>query len=175
MVGGHPSGAQRGHHTMEGCVAEWQEHCLLGVHPHPADPERGDTVRSPSPAPATTTVLTGTAPPTSAIRANAGPPRNRARRVDSSMQAQLYVQFHGGAEPVRITTAYHRQQFCMPDLARLTLGKEPEETAEDCEYMRSGSDSVSSVSSVTATTWAEVPVIARYFSLWGGRIVYSDR
>jgi hypothetical protein len=63
----------------------------------------------------------------------------------------------------------------MPNLTRLTLGTESDETAENCEHTRSGSDSWSSLSSVTATTWAEVPVIARYFALWGGRIVYSDR
>jgi hypothetical protein len=108
MVGGHPLGAQRGHHMMEGCVAKWQEHCCLGVHPHPADPERADAVRLPSPAPVTPTAIAPT-------------------------------------------------------------------TAENCEHTRSGSDSWSSLSSVTATTWAEVPVIARYFTLWGGRIVYSDQ
>ncbi|KAJ7707884.1 hypothetical protein B0H16DRAFT_1481518 [Mycena metata] len=38
-VGGYPSGCQRGHQTMEGCVREWQVHCALGVHPHPAEPQ----------------------------------------------------------------------------------------------------------------------------------------
>ncbi|KAJ7602791.1 hypothetical protein DFH06DRAFT_1351025 [Mycena polygramma] len=35
----HPGGTQRGHHRMAGCVAEWQKHCALGVHPHPPDPQ----------------------------------------------------------------------------------------------------------------------------------------
>ncbi|KAJ6530770.1 hypothetical protein B0H19DRAFT_1082481 [Mycena capillaripes] len=38
VVDGYPSGAQRGHQTMKSCVAEWQQHCVLGVHPHPMDP-----------------------------------------------------------------------------------------------------------------------------------------
>ncbi|KAJ7028995.1 hypothetical protein C8F04DRAFT_1265390 [Mycena alexandri] len=39
MVDGYPSGSQRGHQTMEGCVREWQLHCPLGVHPHSSDPK----------------------------------------------------------------------------------------------------------------------------------------
>jgi hypothetical protein len=35
--------------------------------------------------------------------------------------------------------------------------------------------SVSSTSSIAATTWAGVPEIASYFAIWGGRIVYTDR
>jgi hypothetical protein len=35
--------------------------------------------------------------------------------------------------------------------------------------------SPSSISSLTATTWEEVPDVARYFALWGGGIVYTDR
>ncbi|KAF8197628.1 hypothetical protein K438DRAFT_1759769 [Mycena galopus ATCC 62051] len=42
MVDGHPSGAQHGHQAMESCVTEWQQHCLLGVHPHPLAPVRID-------------------------------------------------------------------------------------------------------------------------------------
>lgn len=38
MVAGYPANAQRGHHTLEGCIREWQLHCALGVHPHPVDP-----------------------------------------------------------------------------------------------------------------------------------------
>ncbi|KAJ7214590.1 hypothetical protein B0H12DRAFT_1242149 [Mycena haematopus] len=43
MVSGYPEGAQRAHDTMEGCVAEWQQHCALGVHPHQADPANAGT------------------------------------------------------------------------------------------------------------------------------------
>ncbi|KAJ7866622.1 hypothetical protein B0H14DRAFT_3442329 [Mycena olivaceomarginata] len=38
MVSGFPSSAHKGHHLYEACVAEWQQHCLLGVHPHPVAP-----------------------------------------------------------------------------------------------------------------------------------------
>ncbi|KAJ6453497.1 hypothetical protein C8R45DRAFT_1112375 [Mycena sanguinolenta] len=38
MTSGFPSAAQHGHETMEACVAEWQQHCALGVHQHPAAP-----------------------------------------------------------------------------------------------------------------------------------------
>jgi hypothetical protein len=94
MVSGHPSGAQCGDHTMEGCVAEWQEHCCLGVHPHPADPKHADAVRLPSPAPVTPTVIAPTTTQMSVIRANPGPARSRACRVEMSLQAELYVPFH---------------------------------------------------------------------------------
>jgi hypothetical protein len=35
MVTGFPNSAHKGHHSYKACVAEWQRHCLLGVHPHP--------------------------------------------------------------------------------------------------------------------------------------------
>jgi hypothetical protein len=37
-VTGFPNSAHKGHHSYEACVAEWQQHCLLGVHPHPVAP-----------------------------------------------------------------------------------------------------------------------------------------
>jgi hypothetical protein len=67
MVSGHPSGAQRGHQTMRGCIAEWQEHCVLGVHPHPVEPQHA----------------------AGAIRSISGPPKAQGRRVDPELQAQL--------------------------------------------------------------------------------------
>ncbi|KAJ6517555.1 hypothetical protein DFH09DRAFT_1332353 [Mycena vulgaris] len=42
MVDGFPAGAQRGHHSERACVEEWQLHCVLGVHPHPVDPNVGE-------------------------------------------------------------------------------------------------------------------------------------
>ncbi|KAJ6451147.1 hypothetical protein C8R45DRAFT_1113691 [Mycena sanguinolenta] len=39
MVSGYQHSAYRGHRTVEGCIEEWQEHCRLGVHPHPVDPQ----------------------------------------------------------------------------------------------------------------------------------------
>ncbi|KAJ7238451.1 hypothetical protein C8J57DRAFT_1528761 [Mycena rebaudengoi] len=41
MILGYSGAAHRGHHTYDGCVIEWQQHCALGVHPHPADPAIG--------------------------------------------------------------------------------------------------------------------------------------
>ncbi|KAJ7099208.1 hypothetical protein C8R44DRAFT_888665 [Mycena epipterygia] len=39
MISGHPNAAHKGHHSYAACQAEWQQHCLLGVHPHPVDPK----------------------------------------------------------------------------------------------------------------------------------------
>ncbi|KAJ7888646.1 hypothetical protein B0H14DRAFT_3430053 [Mycena olivaceomarginata] len=113
MVSGYPSGAQRGHHTMQGCIAEWQQHCLLGVHPHPADPAH-------------------VAHPLVAMRVNLG------------------------------------QDFRMPNIEGLSLREGGSDVAES-------ETSPSSPSSLTATTWEEVSAVARYFALWGGGIVYTDR
>ncbi|KAJ7794011.1 hypothetical protein B0H14DRAFT_2622306 [Mycena olivaceomarginata] len=81
MVSGHSSGAQRGHWAMAGCVAEWQEHCLLSMHPHPADPACADKPCPLSLVPATTS--------TSPIshKAALGPPE--ARQVDPAVCAAL--------------------------------------------------------------------------------------
>ncbi|KAJ7117956.1 hypothetical protein C8R43DRAFT_960460 [Mycena crocata] len=38
MVTGFPDAGHKGHDSYESCTAEWQEHCQMGVHPHPADP-----------------------------------------------------------------------------------------------------------------------------------------
>ncbi|KAJ7340643.1 hypothetical protein DFH08DRAFT_874935 [Mycena albidolilacea] len=35
MVSGFPNSGHKRHHSYEACVAEWQRHWLLGVHPHP--------------------------------------------------------------------------------------------------------------------------------------------
>ncbi|KAJ7076774.1 hypothetical protein C8R43DRAFT_966172 [Mycena crocata] len=43
MVSGYPRNGHKGHHTYAGCIAEWQQHCPLGKHPHPVDPKyQGD-------------------------------------------------------------------------------------------------------------------------------------
>jgi hypothetical protein len=39
MVSGYQHAAYKGHHSYTSCVVEWQAHCALGVHPHPADPQ----------------------------------------------------------------------------------------------------------------------------------------
>ncbi|KAJ7740333.1 hypothetical protein B0H16DRAFT_1729030 [Mycena metata] len=43
MISGYPDAAHKGHHTLESCVAEWQAHCQLGVHPHPVEPTATNT------------------------------------------------------------------------------------------------------------------------------------
>ncbi|KAJ7025443.1 hypothetical protein C8F04DRAFT_1269180 [Mycena alexandri] len=97
MVKKYSGNTYRGHHTVQGCIKEWQLHCALGSHPHPVDP----ALASPEP-----------------------------RLPSTSLSAGI--------------SAY--------------------------------SDSVSSTcSSVTATTWADVPVDAEYLALWRGKIVYTSR
>ncbi|KAJ7816713.1 hypothetical protein B0H14DRAFT_3475167 [Mycena olivaceomarginata] len=59
--------AQRGHHTMQGCIAEWQQHCALGVHPHPPESKRAATTIRPIP----------------------GPQRNRGHVVEPALQMDL--------------------------------------------------------------------------------------
>ncbi|KAJ7888996.1 hypothetical protein B0H13DRAFT_1888210 [Mycena leptocephala] len=56
---------------MAGCIKEWQQHCVLGVHPHPADP-RGASQE---------------------VRATAGPAKSRARPVEPTLQAELAFAF----------------------------------------------------------------------------------
>ncbi|KAJ7028754.1 hypothetical protein C8F04DRAFT_1188379 [Mycena alexandri] len=48
MVTGYPDAAHKGHHTLRGCVREWQAHCQLGVHPHPVEPSRSSQSAGPS-------------------------------------------------------------------------------------------------------------------------------
>ncbi|KAJ7238551.1 hypothetical protein B0H12DRAFT_1075226 [Mycena haematopus] len=110
MVSGYSEGAVRGHDTMEGCVAEWQQHCALGVHPHPAMPANPET-------------------------------------------------------PI-------------PDLSILSLSDvgQIRWSSDDTSITRTSSPTAtSSASSVTASSWTEVPAQARYFALWGARVVYTDR
>ncbi|KAJ7315786.1 hypothetical protein DFH08DRAFT_971799 [Mycena albidolilacea] len=145
MVSGHPSGAQRGHHTMAGCIAEWQQHCAVGVHPHPAAPEEAASSQTPR-------VTPQAARQQAAIQATAGPPKSRGRPVPPGLQTEL-------------------QLYCMPQLVGLS-SKDEAITSSAADDL---SSSVSSPSSVTSTEWAAVPEAARYFALWGGRIVYTDR
>jgi hypothetical protein len=99
MVSGFPGGAQRGHKSIAGCIAEWQVHCRLGVHPHPADPR-------------------------AAIIADSSPP-------------PPWSPPHENISPV--------------------------------------SDALETISSVTTESWAEVPANSRFFAIWRGGVVYSDR
>ncbi|KAF8151203.1 hypothetical protein K438DRAFT_1988199 [Mycena galopus ATCC 62051] len=141
MVSGYPSGAQRGHNTMEGCVAEWQQHCVLGVHPHPPRPSTTDPVPAPIAQPSTQSAQPVISP--TKLRGTPGTPKSRGRVAKPELQAQLY---------------------CLPDLSTLSLSPKDDDDT-----------SVSSVSSLNATSWDDVPEVARYFALWGGRIVYTDR
>ncbi|KAF8148321.1 hypothetical protein K438DRAFT_1779651 [Mycena galopus ATCC 62051] len=79
-----------------------------------------------------------------------------------------------------------RQQYCLPDLTLLSLQETAPEGEDRAVLGDDASSSVSlpsspmttslsSASSITATTWADVQEIARYFAIWGGRIVYADR
>ncbi|KAF8210710.1 hypothetical protein K438DRAFT_1808082 [Mycena galopus ATCC 62051] len=81
VVSGHSGGAQRGHHTMASCIAEWQQHCVLGVHPHPPAPSHTGTA----------SVTTRLTPRPALQHANprpatiSGPPRARARAVEPEL------------------------------------------------------------------------------------------
>ncbi|KAJ7726637.1 hypothetical protein B0H16DRAFT_1735566 [Mycena metata] len=48
MVEGYPSNGYRGHHTLEGCVNEWQLHCARGAHAHLADPKLSSPTQTPN-------------------------------------------------------------------------------------------------------------------------------
>jgi hypothetical protein len=58
----------------------------------------------------------------------------------------------------------------MPQLASLSL----EDVATTPSATDDLSSSVSSPLSITSTEWVIVPDAARYFALWGGRIIYTD-
>ncbi|KAJ7763728.1 hypothetical protein B0H16DRAFT_1718382 [Mycena metata] len=120
MVKKYSGNAYRGHHTLEGCIKEWQLHCALGSHPHPVDPALIPS-KSPVLIPPKSTVL----------------PKSTALQPNS-----LY--FPSTSSKAGTPSTY--------------------------------SDSLSSTgSSVTATTWADVPTDTKYWALWRGRIVYTSR
>ncbi|KAJ7109542.1 hypothetical protein C8R43DRAFT_962546 [Mycena crocata] len=39
MTTGFPDAGYKGHNSYKTCIAEWQEQCRMGVHPHPVDPD----------------------------------------------------------------------------------------------------------------------------------------
>ncbi|KAJ7164599.1 hypothetical protein C8R43DRAFT_946414 [Mycena crocata] len=39
MTTGFPDAGYKGHDSYETCIAEWQEQCRMGMHPHPVDPD----------------------------------------------------------------------------------------------------------------------------------------
>ncbi|KAJ7136479.1 hypothetical protein C8R43DRAFT_955705 [Mycena crocata] len=84
LVDCYPSGAQRGHNSMRGCIEEWQMHCPFGVHPHPIDPNvliaRGLGTRSPS----LTLPSASTAPPISPV-SSAAPLRMSSLSTESTV------------------------------------------------------------------------------------------
>ncbi|KAJ7933638.1 hypothetical protein B0H13DRAFT_1855881 [Mycena leptocephala] len=83
------------------------------------------------------------APP---IKVTPGPSKTKGRPVEPGLQA-------------------HLQLYCMPDLSGLSLAAPAAEVEDDC--LTAESLSVSSTSSVTATTWAALPKMARYYAIWG--------
>ncbi|KAK7050157.1 hypothetical protein R3P38DRAFT_3173223 [Favolaschia claudopus] len=110
MITGFPGAAYRKHANLQACVEEWQQHCLLGVHPHPPCPR----------APVSTT-----------------------------------------------------SESEMPDLGLLTL--ETHGTTEATAASAPATTSPSSATSLTVSEWDDVPKVAKYFALWEGHIVFSDR
>ncbi|KAJ7152682.1 hypothetical protein C8R43DRAFT_950687 [Mycena crocata] len=76
LVDGYPSGSQRGHRTMEGCVEEWQVLCALGCHPHAIDPALSSTHSASVP------LLADSSPPPSP--SPSPPPRSSSPAPDSS-------------------------------------------------------------------------------------------
>ncbi|KAJ7170446.1 hypothetical protein C8R43DRAFT_1120876 [Mycena crocata] len=165
MVDGYPSGAQRGHKSVEACVEEWQLGCSLGLHPHPVDPAiitplSGRTgaasppatpPRSPSPVsspPASPSSPCGAAyaAPDSVLKAFS-PARERAKPVSPGLQEKLL-------------------KYCLPG----GLEAHAPAAVEKC------SASVSTESSLTASSSTSEPEAkgARYYAIWGGRIVYSN-
>ncbi|KAJ7434717.1 hypothetical protein FB451DRAFT_1195096 [Mycena latifolia] len=150
LVTRYPSGAQWGHHTVEGCIKEWQVLCCLGVHPHPADPRLGGQVRDVHATVGPGVVNTAAPPitPAEAVAATESPSRERGRVVEPGLQAAL-------------------QRYCMPNLPARSLGGGSTRTET--------STSVSSSSSLTACSWSDVPVHAHYYAIWESGIVYAAR
>ncbi|KAJ7432956.1 hypothetical protein B0H11DRAFT_2259903 [Mycena galericulata] len=130
MVTGFPGGSQRGHQSQEGCVREWQVHCALGVHPHPADPvcspEGRESLREATPIPAGKGGL------------------GVGRSVEAGLQAAL-------------------QKHCMPDLSGYTQSPSSTSTAS------------SSGKSKSTSSWKRVPHSARYYAIWSGGAVFTER
>ncbi|KAJ7916656.1 hypothetical protein B0H13DRAFT_2323133 [Mycena leptocephala] len=145
MVTGYPNSGYRGHHTVQGCVEEWQVHCLLGVHPHPADPQLAPTV-----------------PPTQ---------EPSAARKESAQVWSVKITLAGVARPVNDELQAELQKYCM---LILPLGARGIREALD-EGSLESSTSMSMCSSVTASEWASVPAVASYRALWRGKVIYTDK
>ncbi|KAJ6451079.1 hypothetical protein C8R45DRAFT_1113801 [Mycena sanguinolenta] len=138
MITGFRNGAYRGHYSVEGCIREWQLHCVLGVHPHPVDPQLARAALGPASLPSSS--------PTKTLSSSlVMMPAGLGRVVDGPLQAQL-------------------KQFCMPNIRR-----------DADEASIADSSSISTCSSVTASDWSEVPASSRYFALWRGKLVYTNR
>ncbi|KAJ7902913.1 hypothetical protein B0H14DRAFT_3422375 [Mycena olivaceomarginata] len=63
MVSRYPSGAQRGHHTMQGCIAEWQQHCASVSTLTPRNPNAQQLRSDQFQAPSGIATCRGTGPP----------------------------------------------------------------------------------------------------------------
>ncbi|KAJ7324001.1 hypothetical protein DFH08DRAFT_969006 [Mycena albidolilacea] len=79
MVAGYPNGTHKGHHSYESCTNEWQLHCQLGVHPHPADPSSEKAALSKAAGPSKSSCAAA-----ERTSASAPLPRGRPRRSTST-------------------------------------------------------------------------------------------
>ncbi|KAJ7440829.1 hypothetical protein B0H11DRAFT_2252647 [Mycena galericulata] len=138
---------QDGGGSDEGCVREWQEHCALGGHPHVADPT---LLRENDGAFVGLTELVEALPavPPTAVPPTKGAGLGRGRMVNEELQADL-------------------QKYCMPDLSGYT--------PSTVSSVSSTASSVSTSSSVKKARWNAVPHSARYYAIWRGGIVFTER
>ncbi|KAJ7289820.1 hypothetical protein C8J57DRAFT_1494238 [Mycena rebaudengoi] len=104
MISGFSGAAHRGHRTYEGCVNEWQQHCALGVHPHPVDPALGATERTDNGPPAK-----GDKP---AAPAPARLPSWKGKAVDPALQAEM-------------------KKYCMPNLPEAGPSRAADDDADN--------------------------------------------
>ncbi|KAJ7758919.1 hypothetical protein B0H14DRAFT_2975215 [Mycena olivaceomarginata] len=106
------------------------------------------------------------------------PPASRCSRRDAPTAGcdtgngrTIEVERAPGGTGTSSSPTNRRRLYCMPQLASLSL----EDVATTPSAADDLSSSVSSPLSITSTEWVTVPDAARYFALWGGRIIYTDR
>jgi hypothetical protein len=68
---GFPGSSNKGFHTIEECIVEWQTMCPLGVHPHPVDPAYLD--HTPPPPRVPPAPPAPSAPTTAPVRSKVAP------------------------------------------------------------------------------------------------------
>ncbi|KAJ7780816.1 hypothetical protein DFH07DRAFT_765302 [Mycena maculata] len=188
MTTGYPSAAWCGHQSVEGCIQEWQQHCALGVHPHPAAPAAQTTrsVMSSSEHSASHSALTA--------RSDSASTRSGSLAVSPGTRGTSTAVAHSpsvvvGSERAAVSTPAGTQtprtdtgrpvkgklqedlkRFCMPNLPSRHVAGSSSSRNEDRSL-----GSVSSMSSVTASAMDPVLRPARYYAIWGGGKVFADR